>query len=120
MFGNCLTACTSAYPSRWVKEILPPRLRLSWLLMTIRLSIISLAGMARTLVAVGTSSDADMFLTTAAAAPRSTCNSSPSAGGGGAALAGAAADGVAAPLPAGLAGSVGPAGGAGGRGRGGL
>ena len=39
--------------------------------MTIRLSIISLAGMARTLVAVGTSSEADMFLTTAAAAPRS-------------------------------------------------
>ena len=29
--------------------------------------------MARTLVAVGTSSDADMFFTTAAAAPRSTC-----------------------------------------------
>ena len=47
--------------------------------MTMRLSIISLAGMARTLVAVGTSSDADMFLTTAAAAPRSTCTSSPSA-----------------------------------------
>ncbi len=50
--------------------------------MTIRLSIISLAGMARTLVAVGTSSDADMFLTTAAAAPRSTWISSPSAGAG--------------------------------------
>src|SRR6202008_582207 len=80
----------------WVKEILPPRLRLSWLLMTIRLSISSLAGMARTLVAVGTSSDADMFLTTAAAAPRSTCNSSPAPGGGVAALTGGA---VAAPLP---------------------
>ncbi|OBJ60126.1 hypothetical protein A5628_09145 [Mycobacterium colombiense] len=53
-----------------MNEILPPRVRLSWLLMTIRLSIISLAGTARTLVAVGTSSDADMFLTTAAAAPR--------------------------------------------------
>ncbi len=50
--------------------------------MTIRLSIISLAGMARTLVAVGTSSDADMFFTTAAAAPRSTCTSSPSPGAG--------------------------------------
>src|SRR6476661_6568457 len=50
--------------------------------MTIRLSIISLAGMARTLVAVGRSSDCDMFLTTAAAAPRSTWTSSPSAGGG--------------------------------------
>ena len=81
MFGNFLTACTIAYPIRWVKEILPPRVRLRWLLMTIRLSIISLAGMARTLVAVGTSSDADMFFTTAAAAPRSTCVSSPSAGG---------------------------------------
>src|SRR6188472_2735809 len=45
--------------------------------MTMRLSIISLAGMARTLVAVGTSSDADMFFTTAAAAPRNTCASSP-------------------------------------------
>src|SRR5689334_2749480 len=77
--------------------------------MTMRLSIINLAGMARTLVAVGTSSDADMFLTTAAAAPRSTCSSSSSAGGGVGALAGRAAI----PLPAavltggvGLAGSV--------------
>src|SRR4051794_7745892 len=73
--------------------------------MTIRLSISSLAGMARTLVAVGTSSDADMFFTTAAAAPRNTCASSPSAGGGpevfGAGFAAAAA-GVASgdPLPA--------------------
>ena len=49
--------------------------------MTMRLSIISLAGMARTLVAVGTSSDADMFFTTAAAAPRRTWASSPSAEG---------------------------------------
>jgi uncharacterized membrane protein SpoIIM required for sporulation len=46
--------------------------------MTIRLSIISLAGMARTLVAVGTSNDADMFLTTAAAAPRSGVRVGPS------------------------------------------
>src|SRR6478672_2787342 len=79
MFGNFLTACTNAYPIRCVKEILPPRVRLRWLLMTIRLSIIALTGMARTLVAVGTSSDADMFFTTAAAAPRSTRLSSPSA-----------------------------------------
>src|SRR3954451_3002477 len=49
--------------------------------MTMRLSIISLAGIARTLVAVGTSSEANMFFTTAAAAPRSTCASSPSAFG---------------------------------------
>ncbi len=63
--------------------------------MTIRLSIISLAGKARTLVAVGTSNDADMFFTTAAAAPRSTRLSSPSAEGAGAAtfgLAGVAGD----------------------------
>jgi hypothetical protein len=53
--------------------------------MTIRLSIINFAGIARTLVAVGTSSDADMFLTTAAAAPRSTRTSSPSARGSAAA-----------------------------------
>src|ERR1700757_2450102 len=102
----------------WVNEILPPRLRLSWLLMTIRLSIISLAGTARTLVAVGTSSDADMFLTTAAAAPRSTCSSSPSAGATAAAF--GAAGAVASPLPA-VAGPAawagaggGPAGGGGG------
>src|SRR3954468_16018640 len=86
MFGNFLTACTNAYPIRCVKEILPPRVRLRWLLMTIRLLIISLAGMARTLVAVGTSSDADMFFTTAAAAPRSTWFSSPSAGASGGAF----------------------------------
>jgi hypothetical protein len=56
----------------WVNETLPPRVRLSWLLITTRLSIINLAGMARTLVAVGRSSDIDMFFTTAAAAPRNT------------------------------------------------
>src|ERR1700730_9726489 len=66
----------------WVNEILPPRVRLSWLLITTRLSIINLAGIARTLVAVGSSSDIDMFFTTAAAAPRNTWTSSPSPGGG--------------------------------------
>src|SRR5689334_24465149 len=55
---------------RWVKEILPPRVRFSWLLMTMRLSASSFAGTARTLVAVGTASEAFMFLTTALAAPR--------------------------------------------------
>ena len=39
-------------------------------LITIRLSAISFAGTARTVVAVGTSSDDVMFLTTVAAAPR--------------------------------------------------
>src|ERR1700748_3577614 len=54
-----------------VKLILPPRVRRSWLLMTTRLSASSLAGTARTLVAVGTASEAFMFLTTIEAAPRS-------------------------------------------------
>src|SRR5690242_4561763 len=56
---------------RWVKDTLPPRERARWLLMTIRLSASSFAGTARTLVAVGTVSEAFMFLTTLAAAPRS-------------------------------------------------
>src|SRR3954452_7150562 len=56
---------------RWVKETFPPRERARWLLTTIRLSASSLAGTARTLVAVGTVSEAFMFLTTLAAAPRS-------------------------------------------------
>src|SRR3954468_135341 len=56
---------------RWVKDTLPPRERAKWLLMTMRLSASSLAGTARTLVAVGTVSEAFMFLTTAADAPRS-------------------------------------------------
>src|SRR3954449_13582969 len=56
---------------RCVKDTLPPRERARWLLITMRLSTRSLAGTARTLVAVGTVSEAFMFLTTAAAAPRS-------------------------------------------------
>src|SRR3954449_8611056 len=56
---------------RWVNDTLPPRPRRRWLLMTTRLSISSLAGMARTLVAVGTARLASMLLTTRAAAPRS-------------------------------------------------
>src|SRR5690606_32136183 len=57
---------------RCVNEIFPPRVRLRWLLMTMRLSAISLAGTARTLVAVGTLSEASMFFAMAAAAPRRT------------------------------------------------
>jgi hypothetical protein len=53
-----------------VKLTLPPRLRARWLLMTIRLSMSSLAGTARTDVAVGTASEASMFVTTRALAPR--------------------------------------------------
>src|SRR4051812_36476289 len=55
---------------RWVNDTLPPRPRRRWLLMTTRLSISSLAGMARTLVAVGTARLASMLVTMRAAAPR--------------------------------------------------
>ena len=85
--------------------------------MTVRLSIISFAGMARTLVAVGISREAFMFLTTAAAAPRSTwvSSSAGSSAGAGAGAAGAAATGAGgAAGAAGAGGAAGAAGGAGG------
>ena len=44
----------SAHPMRCVNDTLPPRERRRWLLITMRLSIMSFAGMVRTLVAVGT------------------------------------------------------------------
>src|SRR3954447_23938745 len=53
-----------------VKLTLPPRERARWLLMTTRLSISSLAGTARTLVAVGTWRLDSMLVTTRAEAPR--------------------------------------------------
>src|SRR5262249_57186934 len=56
---------------KWVKLILPPRARRRWLLTTIRLSDSSLAGTARTLVAVGTVSEISMLAATRASAPRS-------------------------------------------------
>src|SRR3954454_7723968 len=56
---------------RCVNDTLPPRERARWLLTTMRLSARSLAGTARTLVAVGTVGETFMFLTTLAAAPRS-------------------------------------------------
>ena len=59
--GCSTSARTSAYPIRWVKLTLPPRPRARWLLITMRLSTSSLAGTARTLVAVGTASEASMF-----------------------------------------------------------
>src|SRR3954452_12931210 len=71
MTGNSASARTSAKPIRCVKETLPPRPRRRWLLMTTRLSISSLAGIARTLVAVGTARLASMLETTRAAAPLS-------------------------------------------------
>ncbi|CAB4876847.1 unannotated protein [freshwater metagenome] len=54
-----------------MKETFPPRPRFKWLFITIRLSINNFAGSARTLVAVGTSSDASIFVTTLDAVPRS-------------------------------------------------
>src|SRR3954447_9886748 len=56
---------------RWVNDTLPPRPRRRWLLMTVRLSMSSFAGIARTLVAVGTARLACMLVTTRAAAPLS-------------------------------------------------
>src|SRR6266851_2818270 len=56
---------------RWVNETFPPRPRARWLLITMRLSASSLAGMDRTLVAVGTVRLAAMFSAVRAAAPRS-------------------------------------------------
>src|SRR5919197_445055 len=63
---------------RWVKETLPPRVRRRWLLITMRLSASSLAGTARTLVAVGMVSDRSMFLAITALAPRIGLTWSPS------------------------------------------
>src|SRR5215218_4165122 len=88
---------------RWVKETFPPRDRARWLLMTMRLSASSLAGTARTLVAVGTVSERFMFLTTAADAPRSG-DWAPAAIGVAGVL--AAAAGLSAGLSAGLAAGV--------------
>lgn len=118
-----LMACTIAYPMRCVKEILPPRARFRWLLMTMRLSKSSFTGTARTDVAVGSSSDRLMFFATAADGPRSVTNSGPvgsSADGSsfGAALAaagfaaGGAACAGAGAAAAGFAGAAGAAAGA--------
>ena len=53
-----------------VNETFPPRPRAKWLLITIRLSIINFAGIARTDVAVGTVNDASIACTTRALTPR--------------------------------------------------
>src|SRR5690348_7454773 len=57
---------------RWVNDTLPPRARARWLLITIRLSMSSLTGTERTLVAVGTARLASMFCAVRAGAPRRT------------------------------------------------
>src|SRR6188768_2204360 len=98
-------ARTMAYPIRWVKEIFPPRFRLRKLLITIRLSAISLAGTARTEVAVGTSSEEVMFFTTTAATPRNGVVVSPLPSASCAALAALAA--LAATMSSGVAVVVG-------------
>ena len=53
-----------------VNETFPPRVRFKWFVITVRLSIINFAGIARTLVAVGTESDASIEATTRPATPR--------------------------------------------------
>ena len=72
-----------AKPIRWVKLTLPPMVRTNWLLMMVRLTSSSLAGTTRTLVAVGTPSDASMLVTMRPAAPRRTVGRSPVASGTG-------------------------------------
>src|SRR4051812_17341555 len=80
---------------RWVKLTLPPRARARWRLMTVRLSCSSLAGTARTDVAVGTSRLAAMLATMRAAAPFSGVVGVPSGGGGPAGSVRAAGEGCA-------------------------
>src|SRR5690242_10182298 len=100
-----------AKPSRWVKETLPPRPRLRWLLMTMRLSMSSLAGTARTLVAVGTSRLASMLVTVRAATPLRRTSSAPAGtAGAGAGLAAALGAGAWAGGAGARAGFVGAAG----------
>src|SRR3954464_14354306 len=88
----------------WVKLTLPPRARRRWLLMMIRLSASNLAGTARTLVAVGISSEACMLVTTLAGAPRSTvaCASAAAVGATGALAQAGVVAGAAAALAAGF------------------
>src|SRR5690348_3526553 len=121
--GWSTSARTTAYPIRWVKLTLPPRPRARWLLITIRLSASSFAGTARTLVAVGTCSEASMFDTMRAATPRIGDVWAPAGAAGvtaGAALAGAAAAGAgAAAVGAGADGADGATAGAGAAGAGG-
>src|SRR5215469_11255761 len=99
---------------RCVNETLPPRPRARWLLITMRLSLSSLAGMDRTLVAVGTVRLAVMLSAVRAAAPRSrvwvpsTAAAGFTAGAGGAAGAGSV-PGVASAVGVGPAGAAGTA-----------
>src|SRR5690348_17213677 len=80
--GCAASALTTAKPIRWVNETLPPRPRPRWLLITMRLSMSSLAGTDRTLVAVGTARLAVMLVAVRAPAPRSRVCSASAAGRG--------------------------------------
>src|SRR6476620_11275876 len=110
MLGKSSSARTSAYPIRCVKLTLPPRERARWLLITMRLSASSLAGTARTLVAVGTVSERFMFLTTAAEAPRRGDCLPAATGAAGVLAAGFAAGAVSAGVAAGAGFAAGSAG----------
>ena len=68
--GTASSARTTAKPMRWVKLTFPPEVRARCWLRIARLTSRSLAGTERTLVAVGTDSDAAMFCAMRAAAPR--------------------------------------------------
>src|SRR6516165_711208 len=97
---------------RCVKLTLSCPTRPSWLLRIWRLTSRSLAGTARTDVAVGTRSDASMFVTVRAAAPRSRSPGSSLdgvAGGNGAdaGAAGAAAGGPVSPTDGAVDGGAG-------------
>src|SRR5436190_23816421 len=92
-----------------VNDTLPPRPRRRWLLTTVRLSTSSLAGIARTLVAVGTARLDSMLATTRAAAPLSGRASDPPGTPGAA----GSREAVGAAGAAGVAGAVGTAGAAG-------
>src|SRR4051794_15916611 len=82
----------------WVNETLPPRARLRWLLMTMRLSQSNFTGMLRTEVAVGTASEMSMFLAVAAAMPRRTVSLGSSVGWAGSVGFDSRGSGLAVPL----------------------
>src|SRR5664279_684450 len=56
-----------------VNETLPPMVRARWALIIVRWSMTSFIGTARTLVAVGISSELSMFFAVRSGAPRSAC-----------------------------------------------
>src|SRR5215207_6135196 len=77
-----------------VNDTLPPRARARWLLITILLSMSSLTGTERTLVAVGTLRLASMFCAVRAGAPRSTVSDGSSLAAGFAGFSGSLGTGL--------------------------